>query len=49
MSTSETRVLAELIAQYEDEWESLPPIRPGRAYYVASCLIEAGIAYARST
>lgn len=43
---SSRRVLAELIAQYEDEWDSLPPNRPGRAYYVASRLIEDGIAYA---
>lgn len=44
---TDKRVLAELIAQYEDEWETLPPVRPGRCYYVAARLIEAGIAYAR--
>lgn len=37
--TSAVRVLAELIAQHEDEWESLDANRPGRCHYVAERLI----------
>lgn len=42
---TDKRVLAELIAQAEDEWT--PRLGVGRCYYVATRLIEAGIAYAR--
>ena len=32
--------LAELISGFEDEWEQLDPIRPGRCFYVAQRLRE---------